>query len=37
VLEDACERVIAANQRASGIDALREALRQSGVVTRFGD
>jgi hypothetical protein len=37
VLEDACERVIAANQRASDIDALREALRQSGVVTRFGD
>jgi hypothetical protein len=34
VLEDACERVIAANQRASDIDALREALSRSDFATR---
>ena len=37
VLEDGCERVLAANQRASDIDALREALRRSEVVRKFGD
>ena len=35
-LEDACERVMASNGRASDIDALREATRQSGRVTQFG-
>ena len=34
VLEDACERVIAANPRASDIDALREALSRSDFATR---
>jgi len=34
VLEDACQRVIAANQRASDIDALREAIRRSDFATR---
>ena len=37
VLVEGCERVIIANQRASDIDALREALRRSEVVTKFGD
>jgi hypothetical protein len=37
VLEDACERVISSNQRASDIDALREALRRSEVVRKYGD
>jgi hypothetical protein len=34
VLEDACERAIAANPRASDIDALREALSRSDFATR---
>jgi hypothetical protein len=34
VLEDACERVITVNQRASDIDALREALSRSDFATR---
>jgi hypothetical protein len=33
-LEDACERVIAANPGASGIDALQEAVRRTDSVTR---
>lgn len=33
-LEDACERVMASNRQASDIDALREAVRQSGRVTK---
>ena len=34
VLEDACQRVIAANQRASDTDALRESLSRSDFATR---
>jgi hypothetical protein len=37
VLADGCERVITANQHASDIDALREAIRRSEVVRKFGD
>ena len=37
VLVDGCERVITANQHASDIDALREAIRRSEVVRKFGD
>ena len=33
-LEDACERVMAANLRASDVDALREAVRRTDSVTR---
>ena len=33
-LEDACERAIAANQRASDIDAFQEAVRRTDTVTR---
>jgi hypothetical protein len=34
VLEDACQRVIAANQPAGDIDALREAISRSDFATR---